>query len=336
MHSTLFTHDPRLNGNAHGFWEWEYNRLRTIGHGGDTLLFHSYLVLIPEHNLGFFVSYNSVGGGGASRVQLIESILDRYFPRCSKTKPEINSENNNSSLHKLSGTYRSTRVNHSSIEKIGQLFSTIKVKTIHEQNLLISSNSSKSQWIQAEPLLFKKVRSQDKILFQENTEGHITHLFIGDSPYSAFVKLKWHETPTFHFFVLGVTVFLFLTTLCWPLGALRRRVCHPLADEPDAPKLFRLTSGVMSGVCILFLIGLSSLMSRPEQLIYGISFFLKILLGLPFVALVLAVGVFIFSAIVWIKSYWSWCSRLHYFLIFISFVIFLWFLNYWNLLGFKF
>ena len=336
MHTTLFNHDPRLSGNAHGFWEWDYNHLHTIGHGGDTLLFHSYLVLIPDHNMGFFVSYNSVGGSGASRIQLIESILDRYFPSTKEKQPGGNSEAKASGLNKFEGVYRSSRVNHSSIEKAAWLFSTVKIKKWEDQRLLISSGSSQSQWIQVEPLLFQKVRSQDKMVFKANEQGQITHIFLGDSPHFAFIKLKWHETPAFHIFVLGLTLFIFLTTFSWPLGALRRKVCQPLLEKPKAPRTFRLTAGIMSGLCVLFLVGLVSILSRPEQIMYGIPFVLKVFLVIPFIALVLAVGVLIFSGIVWVKNYWSWCSRLYYLLVLLAFVVFLWFLNYWNLLGFKF
>jgi CubicO group peptidase (beta-lactamase class C family) len=52
MHSRLFGHDPRINGNAHGFWEFGYNDLHLIEHGGDTVWFHSQLALIPEKNMG--------------------------------------------------------------------------------------------------------------------------------------------------------------------------------------------------------------------------------------------------------------------------------------------
>jgi hypothetical protein len=277
-----------------------------------------------------------VGGGRAARVQLIESLLDRYFSVSGDQEPGLNSETESPVLGKFCGTYRSTRVNHTSIEKIGQLFSTAKVQTINGQRLLISSGSSQSQWIQLQPLLFQKVRSQEKILFREDPEGNITHLFLRDTPHFALVKLQWHETPLFHFFILGLTVFMFLTTVFWPLGALRRRICRPLDDQPDAPKSFRLTAGIMSGLCVLFLIGLFAVFSRPEQIMYGIPFSLNILLTLPFIALVLAVGVLIFSVIVWIKNYWSWCSRVYYLLVLFAFVAFLWFLNYWNLLGYQF
>ncbi len=45
MHSRLFSADPRLDGNAHGFWEKTWNGLRMIEAWGRYHLFHSQLVL---------------------------------------------------------------------------------------------------------------------------------------------------------------------------------------------------------------------------------------------------------------------------------------------------
>ena len=66
---------------ALGFYEESRNGHRIIGHGGDTNWFHSDLHLIPDANVGFFVSYNSGGNGkGSGRTLLWEQFLDRYFP----------------------------------------------------------------------------------------------------------------------------------------------------------------------------------------------------------------------------------------------------------------
>jgi CubicO group peptidase (beta-lactamase class C family) len=78
MHTTSFIQDPDLGGIAHGFLEQPYGSLRTIGHGGDTFLFHSELRLIPSHDVGIFVVYNSPDGATA-RDQLVRAFLDRYF-----------------------------------------------------------------------------------------------------------------------------------------------------------------------------------------------------------------------------------------------------------------
>ena len=43
--------------------------------------FHSDMHLMPDQNLGFFVSYNSAGKGeGSPRTILWQNFLNRYFP----------------------------------------------------------------------------------------------------------------------------------------------------------------------------------------------------------------------------------------------------------------
>jgi hypothetical protein len=66
MHSRLFALDPAALGMAHGFYEETRNGHRIVGHGGDTLAFHSDLHLIEDAGVGFFVSYNSGGKGEVS------------------------------------------------------------------------------------------------------------------------------------------------------------------------------------------------------------------------------------------------------------------------------
>ena len=81
MHSRQFGLSPALNGMCLGFYEESRNGKRIIGHGGDTVYFHSDLHLMLEDGIGFFVSYNSAGKGEISpRSALWDHFLDRYFP----------------------------------------------------------------------------------------------------------------------------------------------------------------------------------------------------------------------------------------------------------------
>ena len=59
MREPLFRHDPKTDAMCYGFMEEHQNGQRMIGHGGDTLWFHSLLQLIPERRIGLFVSYNT-------------------------------------------------------------------------------------------------------------------------------------------------------------------------------------------------------------------------------------------------------------------------------------
>ena len=74
MHGLLHTSDPRLPGMAYGFYQSDYRGERVIGHGGDTLYFHTDLALFPEHDVGLFVSY--VANGGFARWELVDAFVD--------------------------------------------------------------------------------------------------------------------------------------------------------------------------------------------------------------------------------------------------------------------
>src|SRR3954462_8460172 len=52
MHRRAFTHDPRLNGFALGFYEKATHGRHIMGHGGDTRFVHSDLALVPDEKLG--------------------------------------------------------------------------------------------------------------------------------------------------------------------------------------------------------------------------------------------------------------------------------------------
>ncbi len=60
MHETRFKHYEKAEyGWLLGFTEWDWYGKRLIGHGGHIFGFSSQLSLIPEKNIGLFISTNS-------------------------------------------------------------------------------------------------------------------------------------------------------------------------------------------------------------------------------------------------------------------------------------
>ena len=92
----------------------------------------------------------------------------------------------------------------------------------------------------------------------------------------------------------------------------------------------------MGGLFILFSLGLFSLVSHLEAIAFGVPVFLKILLVLPLMAALLAIGVLVFTVLAWKRKYWTVYGRVHYTLVFLAALAFFWFLSFWNLLGWKF
>lgn len=79
MLSREFVHDPRLNAMTLGFYEMNSHGLRILGHGGGTSWFFNDMAIIPEEDLGIFVSFNSPGGALLSIGKFRQALLDRFY-----------------------------------------------------------------------------------------------------------------------------------------------------------------------------------------------------------------------------------------------------------------
>jgi CubicO group peptidase (beta-lactamase class C family) len=81
MQTASFEPVPGINGFAHGFIELGLPGLRIIGHGGDTIYFHSMCLLFPEQNLGLFYSTNSASGAAFNY-----DFFQKFLTSCSLRK----------------------------------------------------------------------------------------------------------------------------------------------------------------------------------------------------------------------------------------------------------
>jgi CubicO group peptidase (beta-lactamase class C family) len=116
MHSQSFTHHPQLSGWAHGFSELTINNQYAISHSGGWEGFQSFLILLPQHNLGLFVSYNSPDGL-AAREEMLKSFFDRYFPtsKLPTTQPPTHPDQPG---QQFGGWYKPARSSVTTMEKV--------------------------------------------------------------------------------------------------------------------------------------------------------------------------------------------------------------------------
>ena len=126
MWTPQFRASDKLPAQCMGFYQVWRNSLRWIGHEGDLIAFHSLFFMEPTQKLVFFVSYNSAGGGGKPRSEMIDFFSDRYFPGVAKpvfVKTPVNE------LKQIDGVYQATRRTESTKLALANLFgqSTAKV-----------------------------------------------------------------------------------------------------------------------------------------------------------------------------------------------------------------
>mgnify|MGYP001348863612 FL=1 len=73
-----------------------------------------------------------------------------------------------------------------------------------------------------------------------------------------------------------------------------------------------------------------------EQIVFGIPFAYKLTLGLGVLSALLTAVAVVYAALAWKDRYWSVAFRAYYTLVTVAAVAFVWFLNQWNLLGWRY
>ena len=88
---------------------------------------------------------------------------------------------------------------------------------------------------------------------------------------------------------------------------------------------------------LLFIAVLAALLSiDPMSIIYGIPSSLIAVLAIAMAASILALSSSALIALAWKDGYWGIAGRVHYTLVVLALLSFIWWLNNWNLLGFRF
>src|SRR5215207_8635203 len=161
-------------------------------------------------------------------------------------------------------------------------------------------------------------------------------MFTDVTPMFAFEKLKWYETPAFNMALALICVLVFASMI--PVALIRFiRSRRQNGDRKPASRGTRVTYQIIVGISVLnllFVIG-TAVWGNPMP-VFGVSTIYKIVLGLGVLSAALTVGALIYGVLAWKRSYWGIVARVHYTLVTVAAVAFVWFLNYWNLLGWRF
>lgn len=349
MQQQQFTHHPELPGIAYGFKERYINGQRVIGHGGDIHTFASQMILLPENNEGFFVVYNRFSD--ALREDLISAFFARYYPpRTEAMAPEA-LPMTQEELARFAGNYRWVRYPRSTLGKLIAFIPgphNVAIQPNDDSSLSVTFFASGADWryVPVEPLVFKQVAGGpqsigglqidlgDTLVFREDEDGRITYGFIALQN-SAFEKLAWYEGPEAMLGSFGVFLMVFLSPLIlWPISRLVRRIRKRSPTATVASMRTHWLAGIVSGLNFIFLVGL--LLTFGEDLVFGVTPMVLGLLAVPIITSLLTLVLLVMVYPAWKNGYWSIMGRVHYSLITLAAVVFIWWANYWNLLGFRF
>jgi CubicO group peptidase (beta-lactamase class C family) len=340
MHRLQFSRDPQVDGWTYGFVETMVNGERIIRHFGSIGAFRSALVLLPERDVGLFVSYN---GAGADVREFMRTFVDHYYPAPTAPTGLLPDTDSAAPTERFTGSYLGTRNNETRWEKWLALVNQLSVKSTPDgslQTVGADSGVPVSLWaVTEDPLVFSQIDGSDMLVFNEDSGGNVAGFVVSSRATEEFFKLEWFETSTFSLLWLLVCLIFFLVNvLFWPLRYLVNRLRSKDVDGGSAPRYARIAIWVAWGVSALGLFFTIAFMitSVGPHIAFGIPPATAGLLLIPIIMSILIVAMIIFTVLVWARHDWTLAGRVYYSLVTVTSVAFIWFLNSWNLLGWQF
>lgn len=339
MHARQEGWPPEMNAMCLGFYEQSENGYRVIGHGGDTLLFHSNLLLLLDADVGLFISYNSAGRSTINlRTVLFNQFMDRYFPKISTQEsgwPSVTEE-----INSVVGTYESSRRSETTFLSVTTLIGEAKVTANLDNTISMTGfnglNQQPLHFREIAPMLFREVDGKARIAFVNDSTGRrIAHI---DYPFMVYQQVNdLFNKQSVNYLILAFSLLVIISTLfAWPFAAMiRKHYARPL-ELRTSMKLLRTVVRLVCLSVVVYVIGLlmfASGLSDLSMLSGRSDLWLRVLQA---VGLVVGLGtlVVIYNGMMcWTdKQQWFWV-KIWNTLLALACVGFFWFIYHWNLLN---
>lgn len=341
MLTTLYTPDPRLRGTAYGLFDLSDNGQWVLGHEGYAPVMASQLLLLPDQHLGIFVVYNSLEARDAGLTTQYIGGFDRAFFDHYYSAPEVAPIQAPAGFaaraDRFVGFYREANSHSTTPEKAQYLFGALEIRNPGDGTLAIPMGEGfEMRFMEVGPLYFRQVNGSFSIVFREDDQGRITYMFTDFMPEYGLVKLDWYETPGFNMMLALVCVLVFLSML--PVALIRfirsRRLGGNRNPVSRGARMANRIILAISLLNLLFVVGIAIWFRpmHPSEL-HSIPLIVEIVMGFGVLAAMLTVGALVYSVLAWKNSYWGFAYRVYYTLATIAAMAFVWFLYYWNWLG---
>jgi hypothetical protein len=325
MHERSFSPNADLDGYAHGFRERTVAGHRALTHDGSWEGFESLLLLVPDSDLGLFVSTNRTGG-----IEFVTDLLDQFTDRFLTTVPRpvtTSGAATTADPADFAGYYQPARHNDTSLERI--------LAPLNTTRLSIDGNTVTFQgrpWDQIGPLLYQDRAGGRRLALVSAPDG--TRYLATDG--ASYQLVPATDTAQTNLLVLLLPVLALLAALVLPIVALVRRLRKRPAPARGrgwvwSRRLAIVTTAVGLGFVVL-LFGV--LTGDTSEFVYGLTSSFSALLVLPLVFLVLAAGTIGLTVASW-GSGNGVLSRVHQVVLIGGMLAITWFLINFHLIGWQ-
>ena len=323
MHAAANRPIAGLPAMALGFYHEDRNGLNIIGHGGDTVMFHSDLHLYLDKGVGLFVSLNSIGKQGAAhplRERLFAEFTNRYFPAAPST-PLPTAATAHAHGAALVGHYISSRRSDSDFVRIASLLGQTTVSLNPDDTITVSSLTDAAgaprHWREVSPWHWTDADGEDQ-LGAVIRDGRVAYFSTAQlAPIMEFVPPPAGLNAGWVMPLMLIALFvMLLTAIGWPVVALvRRRYKYtlPIAGRDlQLHRALRITAWLMLIVGIGWFTIVAMMGSHLEMLdgrLDGWMWLLQILGVLAVIGALLSVwnayAVFVNKERRWVATGWA-------------------------------
>lgn len=331
MREPLHRHDPRVPGNAHGWWENDLFGERILEHGGAKPTFHTQLAILPERGVGFFVATNGANGKQV-REALWHDFLATFYALEGTADPRADDHPSveanarvDADLQPYAGVYQGTRYGTSTLARLAALFNRLVV-AVDGDALEVGGNRYAPQG----EGVFLDSSTGARLVFRGDG-ARPRELFVSSIPRQAYVPLPWHGRLEVHGAAIAGTL-LVLTSLlvAWPFATRR---AQRRGETPSIP--VRTVAAAAAVMHLAFVIMFAWLLADPSELAFGANPILLATLTVGVLAAAASVAYAGVLVLAWRRSRLSLAERVQLSIGVVACGVLVGVMEYWNLLGYR-
>ena len=326
-----FNDRPEAVDVAHGFQDRPYRGVRTLGHGGGTAAYLTQMVLVPEMELGIFLSYNSAHTV-VPFLNMPDLVIDHIIDHRWQPLLAVHDEAGAKSLAELAGTYVGNRRVFSSFAATFGLMNTIRVTPMSADAISLESGGQTDYLRRLTGDTFESVSGQ-RVAFLRDDRDRVVALADAAGVHTA-EKVGWLRNPNTFFLALALAGFLAVTST---LGAWRnfgREVSWGFASRMAGVGVLVgvLSMAALIGGIIALIVGMADFdISRMAEFYPGTAMFFTHYAG--WAVAVSAVVMLLAQWPTWSGSSWSLFRRLHFALFTLAMLFLSLMLWQWRIIG---
>jgi len=311
-------------GWSYGFVENTISGRQVLYKDGNGIGFASRVMLMPDQDLGIFVSTNhrNLGEGlwptqaamMATRT-LVTAIMENFVPESETETHQVRPRLEGTNPSRFVGHYQKAGISRNDFFKMEGLLDNVDVKNNGDGNLKIGSGI----YQEIGPLVFQNLKHPGfHIIFVENQAGEVEFLTFGGT--GSYQKVPFYQTKNFQIGLLAVVTLVSLSMLIiWPIT----RQGHWMAWAISI-----LNVGFIAGVALLFVPRVTDMLIFFKTI--PISF--RILFFIPWITGFLALSLPVFLVSAWKDGDVSWWGKIHYTLMTGSSFATVWLAYFWKLI----